>query len=78
MGQHRVQDGPGRLDRVLAGEERLIAGERISQQPLVRLLRVVVDLGQEELVLFSLERLPGALVRAASAMAGSGSRRSRT
>lgn len=33
-GQDRVDDGPGRFDRVSAGEERLVAAERV-QQPLV-------------------------------------------
>src|SRR6476646_2071574 len=33
----RVNDGPGGLDDVLAGEERGVAEHRVAQQPLVRL-----------------------------------------
>src|SRR5262249_39769135 len=33
----RVNDGPGGLDDVLAGEERGVAEHRVAEQPLVRL-----------------------------------------
>src|SRR5437762_2188107 len=34
---HRIDDGPGRLDDVLPREERRVAGDRVAEQPLVRL-----------------------------------------
>src|SRR5262249_24985238 len=49
VAQHRVHHGPGRLDRVLAREQRAVAVYGCRQQPLIRANRVWVMFGDGQL-----------------------------
>src|SRR4051794_38869274 len=55
--EQRLHDPPSLLDRVLAGKELVVAGDRIAEQPLVWLGLFAWDLFEENLHVGRLERL---------------------
>ena len=59
--QHGIDHRPGGLDRVLAGEQRAVAGHRVAQQPLVGRFLAGLLIEQVELALVADELLARAL-----------------
>ncbi len=61
VGEHGVHDPPGGLDAVLAGEQEVLAGHGVAEEPLVGGHLVGLVVGEPELHGVTLERLPGGL-----------------
>src|SRR5436305_12410097 len=55
--QQRLDDPPGLLDGVFAGEELAVAADRVVEQPLVRLRVLARDLLEQHLEVGRIERL---------------------
>ena len=73
-----IDHRPGGFDRILAGEERTVAGHRVTEEPLVGGFLSRLFFSQIEFSLIADEFLSRALdVRAASAMAELGEMRNR-
>src|SRR5579859_1802229 len=54
--QHQINHSPGRLDRILAREERCVAVERIAEQPLIRLHLAAVVVARHQLDMLTYHR----------------------
>ena len=59
--QNRIDHRPGRLDRVLAGEQRAVAGHGVAEQPFVGRPLVRLHVEQIQLALVADELLAGPL-----------------
>jgi hypothetical protein len=60
-GEDGIDDRPGSLDRVLAGEQCAVDSHRVAEEPFVRGLFVGLGIEQQQLTLITEELLTGAL-----------------